>query len=292
MDELITKFLQYLATERGFSPRTVEAYRHDLSKFTLYLNSIGRFEVSSIGRADIGAFISSLATSNAEVTKARKLSVIKSFFNYLEQMDVIGNNPATHVIAPKIPQKEASYLNVEEYQRLIQTVRDVATPHYLQRDLAIVTLFLHTGVRLSELVSLTLGSIDLTSQMVVVKGKGNKERPIPLNGDVIEVINKYLAKRPTVDSDSLFISKLGKGLSSRSVHHLIKRYLREAGINKKKVGVHSLRHSFGASLLDKGVNLVVIQELLGHTKLETTRRYLHINKDDLRTAVDSLVSKK
>lgn len=292
MNNYITQFLNYLATERGFSPRTIEAYRHDLGKFSIFLSSINRTDIAAITRADVGSFVSSLASSNAEVTKARKLSTVKSFFNYLEGIDVLKNNPASHVISPKIPQREASYLNGEEYQRLMQTVRDVATPYYWQRDLTIVTIFLHTGIRLSELVSLTLDSVDLSEGTILIHGKGNKERRLPLNTEVSLVIEKYLAKRSEAETESLFVSKLGKGLSSRSVYHLIKRYLKKAGINKEKLGVHSLRHSFGASLLNKGINLVVIQELLGHTKLETTRRYLHINKEDMRTAVDSLVFKK
>ena len=292
MDKYIEQFLHYLSTERGFSPRTIEAYKHDLGKFSVFLSSINKVELTAITRADVGSFVSSLASSNAEITKARKLSTVKSFFNYLEGIDVLKTNPASHVMSPKIPQKEASYLNDEEYQRLMQTVRDVATPYYWQRDLAIVTIFLHTGIRLSELVSLTLGSVDLSEGTILIQGKGNKQRRLPLNNEVALVIKKYLSKRPEVETESLFVSKLGSGLSARSVYHLIKRYLKKAGINKVKLGVHSLRHSFGASLLSKGVNLVVIQELLGHTKLETTRRYLHINNSDLRNAVDSLVLNK
>lgn len=292
MQNHITQFLNYLNTERGFSPRTTAAYKHDLSKFSDFMYSINKMEISEITRGDIGSFVSSLSDRNAEVTKARKLSTVKSFFNYLEQVGVLMRNPATHIIAPKIPQREAAYLNSEEYQRLMQTVRNVATPYFWQRDLAIVTIFLHTGIRLSELVSLTLDSFDLSERTIVIQGKGNKERTIPLNDEVALVIEKYLTKRPSVSGNSLFVSKLGTPLSGRSVYHLIKHYLKKANINKIKLGVHSLRHSFGASLLSKGVNLVIIQELLGHTKLETTRRYLHINNSDLRKAVDFLVLEK
>jgi site-specific recombinase XerD len=272
--------------------RTIEAYQHDLGKFSDFLASINKTEISAVTRADINNFISSLGDKNAAVTKARKLSTLKSFYNYLESIDIITSNPAKHVIAPKIPQREAAFLNDEEYQRLMQTVRDIATPYYFYRDLAIVTIFLHTGIRLSELVSLTLGSVDWGNKTILIHGKGGKDRRLPLNDEVALVIEKYLAKRPQVATSSLFTSKLGNGLSSRSVYHLIKHYLKEAGIKKEKLGVHSLRHSFGASLLNKGVNLVVIQTLLGHTKLETTRRYLHIDTADLRSAVDNLVLKK
>ncbi|MEN9582543.1 MAG: hypothetical protein RL641_497 [Candidatus Parcubacteria bacterium] len=292
MNTLIQNFLEHIATARGFSMRTIEAYQHDLGKFSDFLASINKTEISAVTRADINNFISSLGDKNAAVTKARKLSTLKSFYNYLESIDIITSNPAKHVIAPKIPQREAAFLNDEEYQRLMQTVRDIATPYYFYRDLAIVTIFLHTGIRLSELVSLTLGSVDWGNKTILIHGKGGKDRRLPLNDEVALVIEKYLAKRPQVATSSLFTSKLGNGLSSRSVYHLIKHYLKEAGIKKEKLGVHSLRHSFGASLLNKGVNLVVIQTLLGHTKLETTRRYLHIDTADLRSAVDNLVLKK
>lgn len=293
MELLVNKFLEYLSAERGFSLRTVDAYRHDLSKFSCFLSSVNKNEVSEVTRADIGSFIASLAGRNGEVTKARKLSVVKSFFNYLEQIEVVTSNPAKHVIAPKIPHKEAAYLNEVEYQTLMQTVRDVATPYYWMRDLAIVTIFLHTGIRLSELVNLNLDSVDLGNRTILVVGKGNKERFIPLNEEVLLVIEKYLVKRPKADTSSLFVSKLNKRLSSGSVYHLIKRYLKKSGITKDKpLGVHTLRHSFGASLLNKKINLVIIQKLLGHTKLETTRRYLHFNNEELRTAVDSLVLRK
>jgi site-specific recombinase XerD len=173
-------------------------------------------------------------------------------------------------------------------------VRRVATPYYLARDFAIVSTFLGTGVRLSELVGLTLTNIEVQSAQasIRVRGKGNKERIIPLNVEVAESLRKYLTTRPEVPTRNLFVSRLGNALGTGSVYHLIKRYLKEAGIKKEKVGVHSLRHTFGASLLNSGANLVVIQELLGHRKLETTRRYLHINNVDLRNAVDRLVLTK
>ncbi len=299
MNNHITQFLHYIEVERAFSPRTVSAYQHDLNKFADFLKSKNKMDIKKISRENIREFIAQLARNgfkkpNAEVTRARKLSSIKSFFKYLVRYDVLKANPAADIETPKLPQREPSYLTQEEYQRLLSIIKPNAAPSHAIRDLAIVTTFLGTGVRLSELVGLTLNSLNLESaqKSIRVVGKGNKERIIPLNDEVVIALKKYLKIRPGVATDNLFIGRLGGGLRARSVYHLIKHYLEEAGIKKDKVAVHSLRHTFGASLLRSGANLVVIQELLGHKKLETTRRYLHINDVDLRNAIDKLVLSK
>lgn len=291
MEKHLQNFFKYLSG-RGFSPRTIRAYEHDLGKLLQFFESIGKGNVSAITKTDIREFLSSIADNNAQITLARKLSAAKSFFKYLKREDILKKNPAEDIESPKIPEKEPCYLNNEEYQRLIQFVKNTATPYYRLRDIAIVITFLNTGVRLSELVGLTLNDVDLYSRSIKVHGKGNRERTIPLNDDVETALKKYLEKRPEVEIKNLFISRLGGGISSGGVYHLIKRYLKEAGIKKEKVGVHSLRHSFSASLLNRGINLFVIQQLLGHKNLETTCRYLHINNVDLRNAVDSLVLNK
>jgi integrase/recombinase XerC len=282
--------LHYLEVERGFSPRTIVAYQHDLNKFIEFLDSSSHTDITAISKEDVRQFLSRRAKTNGAVTRARKLSSIKSFYKYLGREGIIAANPVSDIEAPKLPEKEPSYLTEIEYHNLIAAVKDKATPYYLSRDLAIVILLLGTGIRLSELVGLTLGRVNLqnSSSSVKVNGKGNKERSIPLTSEVVRALEKYLAHRPDVQSNNLFISRLGNALRARSVYHLVKKYLNAAGITKEKVAVHSLRHTFGASLLKNGANLVVIQELLGHKKLETTRRYLHINDVDLRNAVETL----
>lgn len=296
MNKLLAQFVHYLSAEKNFSERTARAYELDLQKFIAFMESRGVSEIANVARDDIRAFLSELTINgikkpNSPVTRARKLSSIKSFYKYLVRYGFLEANPAADIETPKLPHKEPNYLTPEEYEAFIKAVRKTATPFYLARDLAIVITFLNTGVRLSELVGLTLNSINLepSNAFIKVRGKGDKERTIPLNDNVAAILRKYVDKRPEVETNSLFVSRLGKGLCARSVYHLIKRYLKEAGIKKEHIGVHSLRHTFGASLLAKNVNLVVIQELLGHRKLETTRRYLHINSVDLRNAVDRLV---
>ena len=277
--------------ERAFSPRTIVAYQHDLDKFVEFLESANKANVSSITKVDVRQFLSQRAKTNGAVTRARKLSSIKSLFKYLEREGIIATNPVSGIEAPKLPEKEPSYLTQTEYQDLIAAVKFNAAPWYLPRDLAIVILLLGTGIRLSELVGLTLDRVNLDrdNRNIKVRGKGDKERIIPLTNEVSGFLEQYLRKRPDVESNHLFISRLGSELHARSVYGLVKKYLGAAGIKKSRVAVHTLRHTFGASLLNSGANLVVIQELLGHKKLETTRRYLHINNIDLRNAVDKLV---
>ncbi len=295
MNNYISQFLSYLSVEKNFSPRTIGAYQHDLNKLTVFLSSIRKSSITEVSKDDIRKFLHEVASTNSEVTRARKLSSIKSFFKYLTREGIIEANPAADVDRPKLPEREPSYLTPEEYHRLLATIKLKATPYYCLRDLAIVITFLGTGIRLSELVGLKLDNLNLqqAQESIRVRGKGNKERTIPLNLEVVNALTKYFKKRPEVASKFIFISRLGDGISSGGVYHLIKHYLKEAEINKEKVGVHSLRHTFATSLLNnKNVNLVHIQQLLGHKKIETTRRYLHINDLDLRNAVNSLMLNK
>src|SRR3989344_863384 len=291
MNQLITQFLHYLAVERAFSPRTIVAYQHDLDNFVEFLESANKANVSSITKSDVRQFLSQRAKTNGAVTRARKLSSIKSFFKYLGREGIIEANPVSDIEAPKLPEKEPSYLTETEYQNLIAAVKFKATPYYLSRDLAIVILLLGTGIRLSELVGLTLDRVNLeqSDRNIKVQGKGNKERIIPLTTEVANILEQYLKKRPDVTSNPLFISRLGDGLHARSVYGLVKKYLEAAGIKKNRVAVHTLRHTFGASMLKNGENLFTIQKLLGHKQLETTGRYLHIDNVDLRNAIEKLV---
>lgn len=297
MNTLIKQFANYLDVERKFSPRTIKAYQHDLGKFANYLVATGKTEVAQISKQDIRGFIDVMAKGgfrkpNSAITLARKLSSIKSFFKYLVREGVLVVNPALDIGTPKIPETEPSYLAQDEYLQLINSIRALSTPYYHFRDVAIATLFLGTGIRLSELVGLNIESINFQTQKIKVRGKGNKERLVPMHDDVIIALRKYLQSRPEINSNCLFVSRKGGRLSSDSVYHLIKRSLEQAGLSKDKLTVHSLRHTFAVSLLDQGVNLVVIQGLLGHKKLETTRRYLHINDIDMRNAVDKLTLSK
>lgn len=283
MKAQIQHYLSYLRTERNLSPLTVKLYSHDLNRLSGAFN-----DVRGITRQDIRDYIAELADNNSPVTRSRKLSCFKSFFKFLTRESIINLNPAEGIEMPKLPQKEPNFLSEEEYLGLLEAVSRYSTPFYKERDMAIICLFLGAGLRVSELVSLKTDNIDLRNQLIKIHRKGDKEQILPINSMVSDSLKKYLKIRPNVDYYTCFISKRGGPIKANSVYHLVKKYLLLADINKDKMGCHILRHTFCTALLNKGVNLVAIQELAGHKNLETTRKYLHINANDLRNAVNQI----
>ena len=172
---------------------------------------------------------------------------------------------------------------------MLRTVRKNATKYFIDRDTAIVTLLLGMGLRLSELVGLDVGSLNFEEGVIMVKRKGDHERILPANVDVMMSLQKYLSTRKDVlGHDPLFISKRNQRLANASVWHLVRKYMKQSRIEKSKLSPHTLRHTFATALLKKGENILTIKELLSHQNLRTTERYLHINGQDLRDAVNKL----
>lgn len=285
MEIQIKQFIGYLQAERNLSPGTIKIYSKDLGRFDKFMN--GR-EVNAINRQDIRDYLSELVDINLPVTRARKLSCIKSFFKFLARESIINLNPADSIEMPKLPQKEPDFLSESEYKRLLEAVRRYSTPYYKSRDLAIMHLFLGCGLRVSELINIRVESIDFTDQLLKIHRKGDREQIIPVSDIVVALLRAYLKDRPEVEYESFFISRQGTPLRANSVYSLVRKYLVLASIKKDKMGCHLLRHSFCTALLNKGVNLVAIQELAGHKNLETTRKYLHINSVDLKNAVEQI----
>ncbi len=190
---------------------------------------------------------------------------------------------------PKTQQKEPSYLTEQEYKRLLRTVQKNATKYFKPRDTAIITMFLGMGLRLSELVELDIGNINFEDGTIKVTRKGNHERILPANDEVMITLNRYLKTREDATTQQpLFLSKRNKRIDSGSVWHLVKKYLKQAQIEKDRLSPHTLRHTFATVLLKQGENILTIKELLSHRNLRTTERYLHINGEDLRVAVSKI----
>ena len=295
MQIAITKFQDYITVQKGFSPRTVDAYVSDLSKFSDYL-AIREFpsQIQEIEEEHIVSYLAFLShpddnkKPNLATSRARKLASIRSFFNFLRKRHYIDTSPAIDIDIPKLPQKEPDYLTVTEYQHLLSTISEVASPFFKLRDICIFSLFLSTGIRVSELVNLTLSDIDLEYKRIKIHRKGNKEQTIPLNDEITELIRAYLTNRPQTQKSQLFISKKGNGVRANTVYCLVKKYLKLAKIEKNKQGPHILRHSCLSTLLANGVNPVIIQQLAGHRSFDTTRRYLHLNNSQIRDAVQTI----
>lgn len=292
MKTAISNFQDYLTIQRGCSIGTVQSYSRDLRMFNNYLEDKNwSNDVSQIQEQEIISFLAYLSNPdsnkkpNSVITRARKLSSIRSFFTFLRKRKYIDQNPSEDIELPSLPELEPEYLKIEEYQKLLRTIRVFASPFYRDRDLAIFSLFLATGIRVSELVGLKISDVDLKSQQIKVRRKGNKEQSLPLNDEVTKILKKYLSNRPDVESDSFFISKKKGGIQANTLHHLSKKYLKIAGIKKRRNGLHLYRHTFLSTLLANDVNPVLLQELAGHRSFETTRRYLHINNQQTQKAV-------
>jgi len=293
MKQEIADFLAYIGTERGFSSKTTAAYRHDLTKFCEFLTKdFGKnWTWNEVDQYNIKSYIQFLADkgykkSNSAVSRGRKLATIKSFFKYLESDGRVKSNPASQVKMPKVKQKEPSYLTEQEYKRLLRVVRKNATKYFRVRDTAIITTLLGMGIRLSELVALNAGDVNFDDGTIKVTRKGNQERILPANDGVMIAIQRYLKTREKIFPKSpLFLSKRRKRINNASVWYLVKKYLKQAQINKEKLSPHTLRHTFATTLLKQGENILTIKELLSHRNLRTTERYIHINNEDLKTAV-------
>lgn len=286
MKKIIQNYLDYKNNEGRLSKNTIQAYKHDLNKFCDFINEK---EVTSINREDIKKFIGHLRNnSNSDIAVARKISTLRSFFNYLLIEQKIILNPLLSICTPKIQEKEPNFLSFEESQKLLETIKQKASPFYKVRDYSIVKLFLSTGMRLRELTNIQIQDINLIDKRIKITRKGGKEQYIPLNDDICKVLKIYIKQRPQIDINYLFISRKKKGISPSEIYHLIKKYLYLAGITNKKVAVHSLRHTVATTLLANGVNLLSIKKLLGHKRITSTEIYTHINDNDLIQAVNQL----
>ncbi|MTI70258.1 MAG: tyrosine recombinase XerC [Firmicutes bacterium] len=300
---ILEDFLNYLDTIKGKSKNTVKEYYYDLRILLKYLKiryrqvdrdtplediEISDIDIDFIKRInlqDLFAFISytDKERNNKNYTKARKVASIKSFFNYLNDIvNLIDQNPANNLETPKTDSRHPTYLTLDESRKLL----DVIDGQYKERDYAIINLFLNCGLRLSELVSIDINKIKADTLTVI--GKGNKERTIYLNDACLDAIDEYLKVRPknAKDKTALFLSKRKNRLSVRAVQHLVKKHLKNAGLDTDKYSTHKLRHTAATLMYKYGnVDIRALQQILGHESVSTTQIYTHIDDDRLRKAV-------
>ncbi len=300
MKDTLKDFLQHLR-RRDVSPHTLAAYENDVATFLQHTAKIRQRHVDALTPSDVDAFAirAFLGELHAQrlsaSSSARKLSAIHTFVKFLRREDLLEDDPAALVAAPKKPETIPAHLSTDEMNRLLETP-DTSSP-LGRRDRAILELFYASGLRLSELVSLDMESIDLSRRMVRVLGKGRKERLVPFNNASGEALREYLKDRAALGSTRsvksetrnrgqrgarapLFLNYRGERLSARSVDRLVRRYVAECGA-RFGISPHALRHSFATHLLANGADLRAIQELLGHARLSTTQRYTHVNAKQL-----------
>ena len=254
--------------------------------------------ISKIKLDDIHAFLSYLALElkSKPATRARKVSTIRIFFNYLSQKTgLIENNPAQNLETPKLGKRMPKYLTLDESKKLLDiTLSDENDNENSIRDYAIITLFLNCGIRLSELVNINIKDITFSECKLNVIGKGNKERTIYLNKACIKAITDYIENcRPKesikYDSkDALFLSKRRERISNRTVQYIVKKELQKAGLDTTKYSVHKLRHTAATLMYQYGnIDIRALQELLGHKSISTTEIYTHVDNSQVRNAVES-----
>ena len=283
MKEQIEDYISYVTIERRLSKNTVESYNKDLYKYNEYLSKKKIFDAKNVTTKDIEAYIKILNENNYTITSiARKLTTIKNFHNYLYQKKRIDRNVAESVERPKIKKALPKVMTVEQVDKLLnidcKTVFDY-------RNKAMLELLYGTGLRISELLNLKLGDVDLENCIVRCFGKGSKERIVPIGEYVLFYLNAYLNERPNLSKnkkcDYLFLNKSGNKLSRFSFFKIIKKLLLEKGINVS-VSPHTLRHSFATHMLEYGADLRTIQELLGHSDIATTKIYTHISNNRIK----------
>ncbi len=277
-------FLDYLKTQRRFSPHTLRAYSTDLEQFINFLKSSYKLiEINTITDVHIRSFLHELFNKKLDnISVSRHLSALKSFFKYLLTEKHVSKNVAANVPNPKTETKLPKYLKEEEMAMFLD-LPDTSTA-LGSRDKALLELLYATGLRVSELVSLNILQIDLDNRAIVVLGKGKKERMVLFGSYAAEALENYISQRETLkkseDEEALFLNFRGTRLSARSVRRVINKYIDESDL-KLKISPHALRHSFATHMLNNGADLRDIQELLGHASLSTTQRYTHVSVQDM-----------
>jgi len=298
MESKIGQFLDYLKHEKNVSPHTLSAYKTDLSEFSKYIKENG---TSKVDHQVIRGFLSRLDNNkNSKSTMGRKLSSIKSFYKFLVKTGACKDNPAVYVSRPKAPKYLPLFFTEGEIKKLLETPLlviknpDLAInnpgliprdPFLALRDKLILELLYDLGIRLSELVGINIGDIDYEGKTILIRGKGKKERLALFGEHIKKHLNLYLDTRHLISktrdtNGALILNYRGERIGTRQVQRLVKKYCRLGGLSDK-FSPHSIRHSFASHLLNRGCDLRIIQELLGHTLISTTEKYTHISQNQL-----------
>jgi site-specific recombinase XerD len=284
-EETVAAFLDYLESYRGYSPHTVKAYARDLRRFREFL-AARHGRISRPGRVQpemVVAFGLSLR-GDAPLTVRRKLAALASFYAFLQDTGAATFNPARGLPLPNVAQDLPTCLNEEQARRLLGAAH---TPWHR----AMIALLLFAGLRRTEATAITLEDLDLDRGQLLVRGKGAKQRVVPLTPMVTRAIREYLPCRPETQSNHLFVSRIGAhGIHGRLVNKMLNQVLARAGLTEKGITPHKLRHTFATHLIRNGVDVCTVQELLGHADLSTTARYLHSDVRAKQAAVGKLTA--
>jgi len=287
----INEFLTYLDKQRGQSPNTVKAYGRDLEAFTDFCDRHygGAWSWTTVDRLGMRGFLGEMQRRGlSKRSAARALSAVRSLYRYLQENHGVPNNIARAARVPKLDKRLPTYMDREQTQTLFEWAEERAAgdDFAATRDLAILELFYSTGIRLSELSGMNLEDLDLLSDQAKVRGKGRKERIVPVGSRAVLALRRYLNLREAVvarrgsDRRAVFVSRLGRRLAPRGVQRAVHAMFDAIGGDTLRV--HSLRHTFATHMLDAGADLRAVQELLGHASLSTTQVYTHTSVERLK----------
>jgi len=290
MDNYIDDFLEYLEITKNYSEYTIENYYKDIIQFKEYLDENYISSFLDVTYKDVRfyfSYISNYKYDDTNTYKAttimRKLSGVRSFYNYLIRKGKLNTNPFKLLDNPKKERTLPKFLYYNELQKIIESID--LNDNLGKRNFMIFELFYATGVRVSEIVSIEIKNIDFTHQIIKVMGKGLKERVVPFNSVCAKVMKDYIATSREAllkeSHDYLLVNNRGDALTTRGVRYILDQVVKNSGV-QISLSPHMLRHTFATHLLDEGADLRVVQEILGHERLETTQIYTHVSKQRLQ----------
>lgn len=288
MLEIVEDYLSYLQYQKNYSMKTIDSYRRDIEKFLLFMNQ-ENYTLNSVDTTLIRNFLAHETMKNiSKRSNSRRIIALRRFYEYLVKKKVVSSNPFLLVSSPKIEKKLPDFLYIEEIEKLFnenEKRKDFLAP----RDQAIIELLFSSGLRVSELVDLTLQSINLRERLMRITGKGSKERLVPFSFKTQKTLTFYLENtrkeilsnnQITLGSNYVFLNNRGEKLTTRGVEYILNTVESKTGVNLS-LHPHKFRHTFATHLLNQGLDLRVIQELMGHSSLASTQVYTHVSNQKM-----------
>ncbi len=285
MHHLIDEYLNFIAVEKGASRNTIDGYSRDLIRYAGFAEERGLLEISEIGTEDVIAYLASLHGEGLAANSVnRALAAIRGFYRYLLREKKVDHTPVAHIVLAKVWTRLPDVLSRDE-MALLLAQPGAGTPADI-RDSAMLELMYATGIRVSELIGLTVNSINWQVGYLVAMGKGEKERIVPVGQTAYERVKRYQeGARPLLlkgrENHLLFLNRSGKGLTRQGFWKIVKKYAAKAGLDKA-IHPHTFRHSFASHLLEGGADLRSVQIMLGHADISTTQVYTHVTRERLK----------
>lgn len=288
----ITKFLSYLSIERSCSASTVNDYNREIARLTYYFDK-NNVNLASVATSNIREYIYTAKQSRklSQVSISKIIAIIKSYFNWLENEEIIDKNPSRKIKSLKKVNRIPRVITRSEFEIIIKAF-DFMPGRIARnkvRDKLIISMLYYTGIRRAELLALNWDDLNLEKNILIIKnGKGGKDRIIPVHNNVTSLLDAYLTQRLPLKNNALFIGDYGNRLCINSLGTVIKSALKASGLANKGYSTHSFRHSFATNLILTGADIANVQRLLGHASLDTTKIYIHFNNSQLAKAIERL----